>query len=155
VGHDLAFSFRKLAMATAYLTERGSVFLATNADPFDMLPLQAGGRQQRRLPAAGCMVAAVAAASSEQPLVIGKPGGAMATVLLERLGLDPLRTCIVGDRLDTDIALAASAALGGSCLCLSGCTSAEMVSEAGWPALPDAHRPAYIVERFADLVPTP
>jgi 4-nitrophenyl phosphatase len=125
VGHDLSFSYRKLAMACTYLCQPNCLYLATNADRFDLLP---GGT--RRMPAAGCMVAAISAACGVDPVAIGKPNAAMAHTILAGHALDPSRTIVVGDRLDTDIALAASAGLGGSCLCLSGCTTAEMLADA-------------------------
>lgn len=143
VGQDLSFSFRRLAIAALYMEQSGALLLGTNLDPFDMLP---GGR---RIPGAGCMVAAVSAACGVPAVAVGKPAAAMATTVLDSLALDPACTLIVGDRLDTDIALAASARLGGSCLCLSGCTSAAMVADLG--ALPAEQRPTFVVERFADL----
>ena len=50
------------------------------------------------------MVAAIAAASDRQPLLIGKPESWMFRICMERMQLGPEETASLGDRLETDIA---------------------------------------------------
>jgi len=48
-------------------------------------------------------VAAVAAASGKEPLVIGKPQPTLFQQAMEIMGTQPQETLCVGDRLETDI----------------------------------------------------
>ena len=74
--------------------------VATNLDDFDHI-----GRG-RTMPGTGCLVRAVEVASGKTAVNVGKGGPWLFPFLAESLGLDPARTAVVGDRLDTDIALA-------------------------------------------------
>ena len=134
VGADVSFSFAALAMASLCLEKLpGCLFVATNSDPYDVV----GGR---RLPGNGCLVAAVAAACGRQPdVVCGKPSADLASYLSSTFSLDPKRTVVVGDRLDTDISLANS--MGATALLvLTGVASYEEAAkaEARRPKCPDA-----------------
>lgn len=75
----------------------GGDFIATNPDK--TFPLESG----RVGPGNGAVVAALAACTGREPVVVGKPEPLMAQMALERLGLDASRMLVVGDRLDTDI----------------------------------------------------
>ncbi|CAK4728645.1 unnamed protein product [Aphanomyces euteiches] len=56
------------------------------------------------LPGGGSCVAALATAVGRQPdAIIGKPNQALLQTILSTHGLNPARTCMVGDRLSTDI----------------------------------------------------
>ena len=134
VGADVSFSFAALAMASLCLAKLpGCLFVATNSDPYDVV----GGR---RLPGNGCLVAAVAAACGRQPdAVCGKPSADLASYLSATFALEPKRTVVVGDRLDTDISLANS--MGATALLvLTGVASYEEAAkaEARRPKCPDA-----------------
>ncbi|KIY95479.1 pyridoxal (pyridoxine, vitamin B6) phosphatase [Monoraphidium neglectum] len=78
----------------------GCFLVATNTDDFDYI---GGGRT---MPGTGCIVAAVETASGSKAVNVGKGGPWLFPFLCSSLGLDPARTAVVGDRLDTDIALA-------------------------------------------------
>jgi 4-nitrophenyl phosphatase len=43
------------------------------------------------------------ASTGRNPIVLGKPHATMLEVILNVHHLDPKRTCMIGDRLDTDI----------------------------------------------------
>ncbi|KII66033.1 Pyridoxal phosphate phosphatase [Thelohanellus kitauei] len=80
------------------------MFLATNTDA--ALPSSQG----RELPGinctktgAGAMIAAVKAASLREPVIVGKPSPKMFDVIKTILDVDPATTCMVGDRIETDI----------------------------------------------------
>jgi len=71
--------------------------------------------------------------------VCGKPSADLASYLSSTFSLDPKRTVVVGDRLDTDISLANS--MGATALLvLTGVASYEEAAkaEARRPKCPDA-----------------
>lgn len=104
VGLDRAFSYDKLRCAQQHLL-RGAKFIATNADA--TFPTETGV-----VPGAGSVVAAIATAANQTPIVIGKPEPAMLTGCLKHFALNAQTTAMVGDRLDTDIACAHRAGIG-------------------------------------------
>ena len=114
VGLDWEFDYQKLSGAVEAV-RRGARFIATNTDP--TFPV-AGGL----LPGSGAMVAAVATASGVQPEVAGKPHRPMREVLRAR-GIGP--AWVIGDRIDTDVALAAREDDWRSILVLSGVTDED------------------------------
>jgi len=136
VGLDRSFTYRTLARAQAALAT-GVPFVATNLD-------RTFPAEGRLLPGAGAIVAAVEAAAGRAPdVVIGKPGLELARALEASTGVTPGMTILVGDRLDTDIALGRAAGMQ-TVLVLSGVsTRADLV--AGSPE-PDA-----ILESLAEL----
>lgn len=95
VGMDRRLTYDKLATA-ALAIRAGARFVATNPDR--TLPTEEG-----EVPGAGAIVAALAAATDREPLMIGKPEPAMLELALTRLGQAPERTAMLGDRLETDI----------------------------------------------------
>lgn len=98
VGIDRAFSYERLAQAQ-YAILNGARFIATNADA--TYPAE-----DRLLPGAGTMVAAIATATGHKPRIIGKPNPQILQPYIDRGQIRPEQTLLVGDRLDTDIALA-------------------------------------------------
>lgn len=80
----------------AFAVRAGAVWVATNTDR--TIPTGRGIG-----PGNGMLVAAVAEASTVQPIVVGKPEPAMALGSAERMGLRVEECLAVGDRLDTDI----------------------------------------------------
>lgn len=83
--------------AAANAVRAGARFVATNVDP--TYPIENG-----LLPGAGAIVAAIATATGVNPEVAGKPHGPMVDLVRSRLGDGPV--WVVGDRVDTDVALA-------------------------------------------------
>jgi len=100
-------------------------------------------------PGAGAIGAAIQAASGVEPLIGGKPEGAMVGLLRERLGPEGI---VVGDRLDTDGRFAA--ALGYRfALVLTGVTTAAdlPVTPDPWVVAPDL---ATLVADLDDSAPS-
>jgi 4-nitrophenyl phosphatase len=126
IGLDLAFTYDKLKAGHQAL-QQGALFIATNADT--TLPTEAG-----LVPGAGSIVAALAAASGRQPIVIGKPETPMLEMAMLRMGVRPEETVMIGDRLDTDI-LAGERAGMPTVLVLTGVSTREDLAAA--EALPD------------------
>ncbi|MBL8055734.1 MAG: HAD-IIA family hydrolase [Anaerolineales bacterium] len=85
------------------------------------------------MPDIGATIAFVRAAVGRDPdLVVGKPNRIIAEQAAARLGVPVAALCMIGDQLDTDIALGASAGIP-ALLVLSGETSAERVASAPHP----------------------
>lgn len=95
VGIDLELTYDKLAAAARHIAE-GAAFYGTNGDV--SLPTAVG-----MAPGTGSILAALEAATGVAPVVMGKPERHMYASASERLGADPERTLMIGDRLDTDI----------------------------------------------------
>jgi 4-nitrophenyl phosphatase len=99
VGMDLDFNYARLDVTCAAL-HAGARLIGTNADVTYPTPsgLQPGG---------GSILAAVAAAGEQQPLIGGKPHAPMAALIADVLGtdtqpFDASTVVMVGDRPDTD-----------------------------------------------------
>ncbi|NXM73353.1 PGP phosphatase, partial [Serilophus lunatus] len=148
VGFDEHFSYAKLCQALRYLLRSPDCLLVgTNRD--HRLPLEGGAA----IPT-GCLVKAVETAAQREAFIVGKPNRFMLDCVAAEFPLDPARTIMVGDRLDTDILLGTSCGLT-TLLTLTGVTALDEVwghRDSGCPA---RHRlvPDYYVESIADLLP--
>jgi ribonucleotide monophosphatase NagD (HAD superfamily) len=76
---------------------------------------------------------------------VAKGGEWLLPYLCRTYGLDPTRTAIIGDRMDTDIFLGRQGGLA-TCLPLTGVTTLERLA-----ALPPAERPDVVVRSVAQL----
>ena len=132
-GLDRALTFDKLAAATLAL-RRGALFYATNTDATYPTPLG-------QLPGGGVMVGALQIASGVTPVVSGKPEKVMRDHIAAR---SSGKVLVVGDRPETDIAMARAAGWS-SALVLSGAT--ESLEE-----VPAEHAPDVAVGALTDLV---
>eukprot|EP00743_Colponemidia_sp_Colp-15_P004852 GILK01005228.1.p1 GENE.GILK01005228.1~~GILK01005228.1.p1 ORF type:complete len:298 (-),score=35.51 GILK01005228.1:246-1139(-) len=120
VGFDSTMNYYKLSYAALCTQENPScVFVATNRDPF----LAIGGR---RKPGTNTMVAAVENVVGRSPVVCGKPSAWVVQSIVEDNGLDKRRTCMVGDRMDTDILMGMQGGID-TILVLTGVTSLDEV----------------------------
>jgi phosphoglycolate phosphatase len=142
MGWDLRFNFFKLCMASLYV-QRGCRFIATNRDAFDKLT-------DRNIPGNGAMVAAVEASlpDHDPPTVCGKPSVELANALMSRFELDPERTCMIGDRLDTDIEFGNNAGMT-SLLVLTGTTELHQLEGI---ERDDALRPTVVADAISRLL---
>lgn len=102
MGLHRSFDYSRLDALSAAV-RGGAAFIATNDDT--TFPTPTG-----LVPGAGALVAAVAAASGVAPTIAGKPHQPMALAVAARIGASfrPGRALMVGDRLDTDGAFAAT-----------------------------------------------
>lgn len=102
----------------------------------------------------GSLTAAVETASGRKALVVGKPNTYMFDCIVERFGIDPSRTLMVGDRLETDILFGKNCGLS-TILTLTGVSRLEealayMASDS--TAAKDMV-PNYYVNSIAELIP--
>lgn len=118
-GLDRTLSYKKITAALSALLA-GAEFVATNVD--STYPTEAG-----LSPGAGATVGALSGCSGKKPVVIGKPSVRMLKLALDVLGTKPRETAIVGDRIDTDIAVGKRMGLT-TILVLSGVTAERDVA---------------------------
>lgn len=114
VGLDWDLNYDRLTRA-ADAVRAGARFIATNTDP--TYPVADG-----LLPGGGAVVAAVQATTGVAPEIAGKPHPPMRA-LLRAKGIG--EAWVIGDRMDTDIALARAEPDWTSILVLTGVTSPE------------------------------
>ena len=102
VGYDRDLTYRKLAAACLSLNEGNPTYIATNSDV--TFPTTKG-----LIPGAGATLAYLKACSGKDPEVIGKPNpiiGLMGLEIMRQRYGEIQELIIVGDRLESDIALA-------------------------------------------------
>lgn len=140
VGFDLLFNYRKLCKANYYL--RNNVDCPLFATNTDASYPNAG----QLYPGTGCFVDAIETASGQKAKVFGKPHSTLMECILKKFHLDPKHTCMVGDRLDTDIVFGKQSGLQ-TLLVLTGVTQkADLQNK-----LAENQTPDHILECFADL----
>ena len=137
VGWDRSFTYQKLTEAHLAIG-RGARFVATNRDA--TYP-NAGGRT---LPGSGALVAAVEACTGVTPFTVGKPETYALDLILRQAGCAPPDCLVVGDRLDTDIAVGLRAGTA-TALVLTGVSTRADVE-----ARPDL-RPDYIWDSLDEM----
>lgn len=138
VGMDRSFNYEKLNAAQQAILH-GATFIATNRDP--TYPMETGIR-----PGGGSIVAAVATASLQEPITIGKPEVYCIRQILELTGVSREDAAIVGDRLDTDIAVGTRAGIHTIAV-MGGVTTREEAE-----AATGEHRPERIIDSLWELI---
>ncbi|WP_117591475.1 HAD-IIA family hydrolase [Haloprofundus halophilus] len=137
VSIDRGFHYDDLVAAMVALEDESVPFLST--DPDMTIPAV-----DRDLPGSGAMTHAVAGVVGRSPdATLGKPSAHARRLALDRLGHDAERCLVVGDRLDTDIALGASAGMT-TVLVKTGIADDRALAES-------AVEPDYVLDSFADI----
>ena len=138
IGLDFHFNYIKMCYAYHYI-KRGALFLATNVD--STLP-SAGAL----FPGAGSMSAPISnMLGGQEPMAFGKPNQAMMDAIEGKFQFDRSRTCMVGDRANTDIKFGLEGKLGGTLGVLTGVSTRQEFLEGDT-------RPAYYVDQLGDLL---
>ncbi len=96
MGFDTELTFQKLEDA-CILLGKGVDYIATNPDW--VCPTWYGS-----VPDCGSIAQILETATGRKPLFIGKPQPTMAKLAMEKMGVTPPKTVMIGDRLYTDIA---------------------------------------------------
>jgi HAD superfamily hydrolase (TIGR01450 family) len=118
IAFDRTFDYAKLNTALQAVRRRDARLIATNPDR--TCPVEGG-----EIPDCAGMIAAVEAVTGRQvEVIVGKPSPIILTIALETLGVEAGDCVIVGDRLETDIAMGKSLGLA-TVLVLSGITRAD------------------------------
>lgn len=139
VAFDRTFDYAKLHAAYRAVVA-GAVLVATNPDR--TCPTPDGG-----LPDCAAMLAAIEACTGvTAEAIVGKPSTHMVAAALERLDLPRERVLLVGDRLETDVAMAVQAGIASG-LVLTGATPREALATS-------TVQPTYVLEELSDLLAT-
>ena len=132
---DLTLTYDKLRTACD-LIQQGVPFISSHPDkvcPTEALPI----------PDSGAICAAITATTGVEPRYFGKPYKEMVEGAMARLGTQPERTAMIGDRLYTYMKMAQNAGIT-SILVLTGETKREHLADS--PIQPD-----FVFESLAEL----
>ena len=133
---DREFDYEALDVAMRTL-DGGAPFLATNPDR--TCPTESGA-----IPDAAGMIGAIEGVTGETvDEVLGKPSPRMIETALGRVGVDPERCLMVGDRIETDIRMGDRAGMT-TVLVLTGVTDREMIADVNVD-------PDYVLDSIADV----
>ncbi|MGH7358578.1 MAG: HAD-IIA family hydrolase [Candidatus Rokuibacteriota bacterium] len=138
VAFDRTFDYRKLDVALQAVKRHGARLVGTNPDR--TCPVEGG-----EIPDAAGMIGAVEGVTGRRVApIVGKPSPITLGIALDRLGLPAGECAVVGDRLETDIAMARSAGLA-SVLVLTGVTRPDDPEIARW-------RPDHVIASLSALL---
>jgi len=121
MGFDTELTFKKLEDVSRLLLTREIPYIATNPDL--VCPTEFGS-----VPDCGSVCQMIFNATGKRPVVIGKPSALMPELAMERLGCGKEETCVIGDRIYTDIKSGLNAGITGI-LVLSGETTRKILEE--------------------------
>jgi HAD superfamily hydrolase (TIGR01450 family) len=125
VAFDRTFDYRKLDVALQAVKRHGAQLVGTNPDR--TCPVEGG-----EIPDAAGMIGAVEGVTGRRvDPIVGKPSPITLRIALDRLGLPAGACAVVGDRLETDIAMGRAAGLA-TILVLTGITRADDPEIARW-----------------------
>ena len=119
LGFDTELTFKKLEDVSKLLLTRDIPYIATNPDL--VCPTEFGS-----VPDCGSVSIMLENVSGKKPLFIGKPSPLMPNLAMEKWGVSPDKTAVIGDRIYTDIK-SGIAAGAHSILVLSGETTKEIL----------------------------
>lgn len=122
MGFDTELTFQKLHdVSYLLLTKPNLPYIATNPDL--VCPTEFGS-----VPDCGSVCIMIENATGKKPVVIGKPSPLMPQLAMERLGISKEQTCVVGDRIYTDVKSGLNAGITGI-LVMSGETTPQILAE--------------------------
>ena len=122
MGFDTELTFQKLHDVSYLLLTRPELpYIATNPDL--VCPTEFGS-----VPDCGSVCGMIFNATGKRPVVIGKPSPLMPELAMERLGCGKAQTCVIGDRIYTDIKSGLNAGVTGI-LVMSGETTEQILMD--------------------------
>jgi 4-nitrophenyl phosphatase len=137
VSIDRDFHYDHLSAALRGLSDESVTFVGT--DPDMVIPAA-----ERDVPGSGAVIHAVAGVTGRDPdVVLGKPSEYARDMILDRLGVPAADCLVVGDRLDTDIALGAQSGMT-TALVRTGVTDDATLRETDF-------EPDYVLDSMAEL----
>ena len=138
MGFDTELTFQKLHDVSYMLLTRTDLpYIATNPDY--VCPTEFGS-----VPDCGSVCDMIYNATKKRPIVIGKPSPLMPQLAMEKLGISKEETCVVGDRIYTDVKSGLNAGITGI-LVLSGETTRKILAES-----PD--KPHLVLEDASEIL---
>ncbi|KAJ1541354.1 hypothetical protein HK405_010726, partial [Cladochytrium tenue] len=135
IGEGTSHNFEKITKA-CNLVLGGAKLISTNPDTN-------GNSTSGMVPGCGAFVSTIELATGKKAFTCGKPTALMMRYAQDRLGASPQETCIVGDRMDTDI-LAGTFAMIDPVLVLSGVTTLANLFD-------DAYRPFLVLNGVGEI----
>ncbi len=121
MGFDTELTFKKLEDVCKLLLTKGELpYIATNPDY--VCPTEYGS-----VPDCGSVCDMIFNATGKRPFVIGKPSALMPQLAMEKWGVTPKETAVIGDRIYTDIKSGINAG-AVSILVMSGETTEEILN---------------------------
>ena len=138
MGFDTELTFQKLHdVSYLLLTKKDLPYIATNPDL--VCPTEFGS-----VPDCGSVCIMIENATGKKPVVIGKPSPLMPELVMERLGITKEQTCVVGDRIYTDVKSGLNAGITGI-LVMSGETTPQILAES-------ADKPHLVLEDAGEIL---
>ncbi len=122
MGFDTELTFQKLHdVSYLLLTQPELPYIATNPDL--VCPTEFGS-----VPDCGSVCHMIYNATGKRPIVIGKPASLMPELAMDKWGVLPEETCVIGDRIYTDIKSGLNAG-ANTILVMSGETTYEILAQ--------------------------
>lgn len=119
MGFDTELTFKKLHDVSFMLCTRDLPYIATNPDY--VCPTEFGS-----VPDCGSVADMLFNVSGKRPLFIGKPSPLMPELAMDKMGVTPQETAVVGDRIYTDVKSGLNAGCAGI-LVMSGETTYDIL----------------------------
>ena len=120
MGYDTELTFKKLEDVSKLLLTKDIPYIATNPDL--VCPTEFGS-----VPDCGSVSIMLKNVSGKEPTFIGKPSPLMPILAMDKWGVSPNETAVIGDRIYTDIKSGINAG-AHSILVLSGETTEEILN---------------------------
>ena len=122
MGFDTELTFQKLHdVSYLLLTQPELPYIATNPDL--VCPTEFGS-----VPDCGSVCHMICNATGKKPVVIGKPSSLMPELAMDKWGVLPEQTCVIGDRIYTDVKSGLNAGTN-TILVMSGETTYEILEQ--------------------------
>lgn len=135
VGFDTEITGKKIRN-TCEVLQRDLPYIATNPDL--KCPVSFGF-----IPDCGSICQMLYNATGKKPIYIGKPEAVMVNFVMDRLGFTKKETCVIGDRLYTDIAAGINAGVDTICVLTGEATVTEIEK--------NGIKPTYTFENLKDI----
>lgn len=122
MGFDTELTFQKLHdVSYLLLTQPDIPYIATNPDL--VCPTEFGS-----VPDCGSVCQMIFNATGKRPVVIGKPAALMPELAMDKMGVSKEETCVIGDRIYTDVKSGLNAG-ATAILVMSGETTPEILAQ--------------------------
>ena len=112
-----------MLIGTTYAYQKNCLFIATNDDAV----FPSGPNSNVVVPGTGTIVNAMRTSIGRDPVILGKPYPTMWQILKETHNITEENSCMVGDRLETDILFGNNCGLRYTLAVLTGITSEDEI----------------------------